>query len=130
MLLSLQTPIIIILLFYGTMTVLCDLPTANKDVTLDFNSTLEEAQLKFYCRRGLTPNYVNIAYCTIDKTWIPDPTGLTCSDPGNLPSPTGMILLSLAFTRNELASLAHSFYTCLKHQLMHLLYCTPQLYRG
>ena len=22
-------------------------------------------------------------------------------------------------TRNELASLAHSFYTCLKHQLMH-----------
>ena len=25
-------------------------------------------------------------------------------------------------TRNELASLAHSFYTCLKHQLMHQLY--------
>ena len=25
-------------------------------------------------------------------------------------------------TRNELASLAHSYYTCLKHQLMHQLY--------
>ena len=25
-------------------------------------------------------------------------------------------------TRNELASFAHSFYTCLKHQLMHQLY--------
>ena len=34
-------------------------------------------------------------------------------------------------TRNELASLAHSFYTCLKHQLMHhdQLY-TPQVYLG
>ena len=28
----------------------------------------------------------------------------------------------VVFTRNELASLAHSFYTCLKHQLMHQLY--------
>ena len=28
--------------------------------------------------------------------------------------------LSIEYTRNELALLAHSFYTCLKHQLMHL----------
>ena len=27
-------------------------------------------------------------------------------------------ILLLVYTRNELASLAHSFYTCLKHQLM------------
>ena len=34
------------------------------------------------------------------------------------------------YTRNELASLAHSFYTCLKHQLMHqqLLYSSSTLY--
>ena len=30
--------------------------------------------------------------------------------------------VSINFTRNELASLAHSFYTCLKHKLMHQLY--------
>ena len=30
-------------------------------------------------------------------------------------------------TRNELASLAHSFYTCLKHQLMHQLYSSVLL---
>ena len=28
----------------------------------------------------------------------------------------------IVHTRNELASFAHSFYTCLKHQLMHHLY--------
>ena len=50
--------------------------------------TLEGAQLKFYCRKGLTPSNVYIAYCNKDKTWTSDPTGLTCSHPGNLPSPT------------------------------------------
>ena len=29
-----------------------------------------------------------------------------------------LYILFLIITRNELASLAHSFYTCLKHQLM------------
>ena len=31
-----------------------------------------------------------------------------------------VIIIIFVHTRNELASLAHSFYTCLKHQLIHL----------
>ena len=33
---------------------------------------------------------------------------------------TGRQIPCIFYTRNELASLAHSFYTCLKHQLIHL----------
>ena len=33
---------------------------------------------------------------------------------------TVLLYNKLYSTRNELASLAHSFYTCLKHQLIHL----------
>ena len=34
--------------------------------------------------------------------------------------PLSVSVYMYMYTRNELASLAHSFYTCLKHQLIHL----------
>ena len=52
--------------------------------------------------------------CTYDFSCDPFRFTLQCE--------ASIVLIDSTCTRNELASLAHSYYICLKHQLMHQLY--------
>ena len=61
------------------MTVDCQIPVVNSNVSLALNSTLEDSLLTFQCKDGLYPNDVLTARCYSNRTWIPNPSGHVCA---------------------------------------------------
>ena len=102
----------------------CGAPSFASGVTIDpFKNTKFGALITFHCEES---NNSMTAVCGSDGEWFPNPASIKCGN--GMYSEEGLPILYYyvcIYTRNELVSLAHSFYTCLKH---HLIIGMRQLY--
>ena len=52
----------------------------NSNITLKYNSTLEDSLLMFQCDDGLIPEDLFTARCYKNGSWIPNPSSHICSN--------------------------------------------------
>ena len=57
----------------------CGIPVTNTNVSLSYNSTLENSLLWFSCRHGLIPEEVFTTTCYRNASWSPAPTQHFCA---------------------------------------------------
>ena len=58
----------------------CTIPMVKNNITLKYNSTLEDSLLMFQCDNGLFPEDLFIARCYKNGSWIPNPSSHICSN--------------------------------------------------
>jgi hypothetical protein len=71
----------------------CTVPTV-KNISLNYNSTLEDSLLTFQCDDGLFPSDIFTARCYRNGSWIPSPSGHICT---TLSAGTSLYIIQLTY---------------------------------